>query len=51
MFDLAIGAHGPAHWSVVGRLRPNNAPLYVCQALYGGGLVPGKTRSDWDFAT
>ena len=31
----------------MGGYDSNNAPLYVCQAQYGGGLVPGKVPSGW----
>jgi hypothetical protein len=37
----------PPSGALVGGYDANNQPLYVCQAEYGGGLVPGKTRSDW----
>lgn len=29
-------------------LPPQAPPLFVCQAPYGGGMHPGKTRPDWD---
>ena len=31
----------------MGGYDTNKAPLYVCQAQYGGGLVPGKVASGW----
>ena len=27
---------------------PQSMPLFVCQAPYGNGMHPGKTRPDWD---
>jgi hypothetical protein len=27
---------------------PQSLPLFVCQAPYGNGMHPGKTRPDWD---
>jgi hypothetical protein len=35
--------------ALVGGYDSNDAPLYVCQAQYGGGFVPGKTRTDWNY--
>jgi hypothetical protein len=33
--------------AIIGGYDTDGAPLYVCQALFDGGLVPGKTRSNW----
>ena len=33
--------------ALVGGYDTDGAPLYVCQALFNGGLTPGKTRSNW----
>ena len=33
--------------ALVGGYDTDGAPLYVCVALYAGGFVPGKTRTNW----
>jgi len=39
-------AVAPAN-SIIGGYDLDGTPLHVCQALFGGGLVPGKTRTPW----
>jgi len=43
--DNRNGTH-PFPSSVVGGYDSDGATLYVCQASFGGGMVPGKTRAD-----
>jgi hypothetical protein len=40
------GAPPPAG-ALVGGYDSDGAPLYVCQAMFNGGFIPGKTRSSW----
>lgn len=40
----STGAHPNA--GIVGGYDSDGTPLYVCQAAFGGGLVPGKARAD-----
>ena len=35
--------------ALVGGWDADGAPLYVCLANYGGGQIPGKTRSNWNY--
>jgi len=42
---VSFGA--PAN-SIVGGYDLDGTPLYLCQASFGGGLVPGKTRPPWN---
>lgn len=44
----AIDSASPPSNALVGGFDADGAPLYVCQASFGGGLVPGKTRSNWN---
>jgi hypothetical protein len=43
----AVSSAAPPATALVGGYDSDGAPLYVCQAMYNGGLVPGKTRSNW----
>jgi hypothetical protein len=56
-YQVLVGNYGWVPWN--GRishravqggydLPPQSPPLFVCQAPYGGGMHPGKTRPDWD---
>jgi hypothetical protein len=42
-----VNSAAPPSNALVGGYDSDNAPLYVCQAQFGGGLIPGKTRSNW----
>lgn len=42
-----VNSTTPPSGALVGGYDSNNAPLVVCQAQYGGGLVPGKVPSGW----
>jgi hypothetical protein len=43
----SVSSTTPPSGALVGGYDSNNAPLVVCQAQYGGGLVPGKVPSGW----
>jgi|CZKU01.1.fsa_nt_gi hypothetical protein len=50
--ELALVTQGfsnatPPSNALVGGYDTDNAPFYVCQAVFNGGYVPGKTRSSW----
>jgi hypothetical protein len=43
----SITSGTPPTTALVGGYDSNGAALYVCQAQYGGGLVPGKVPAGW----
>ena len=42
-----VNSAPPFNGAMVGGYDTDNAPLYICQAQFNGGYIPGKTRSSW----
>ena len=44
----SVDSAAPPSGALIGGFDSDGAPLYVCEALFGGGFVPGKTRANWN---
>lgn len=49
LITQTLQSEKPNSAHLVGGYDSDGSPLYVCQAEYNGGLVPGKTRANWNY--
>jgi hypothetical protein len=47
LVTLSVSSAAPPVGALIGGYDTDEEPLYACQASFGGGLVPGKTRASW----
>jgi hypothetical protein len=47
LLTYSVSGTNPPSNALIGGFDADGAPLFVCQAFYAGGQIPGKTRSSW----